>query len=151
MNVPVIATAASVVGSVVVLLFLHRFVGFRDRVEAAPGDAVDQSMRARDFEAVGELEGKIETLSALTQRLSEQLAEREVADEARWRLLQGARKEIRDLSDLVFRSRLELDQKLWNVVESRRYRERDRERIRERDIGEARMHSSRDPRLSTVR
>lgn len=146
-----IVTLILAVGACVAGLLAYMLVGFR-----ADGHATarwwPRSVEA-GFETKDDLVDQIKHLQAMTRQLCEQMVERELLDEARWRSLDEARDEVGELRAKVLELRLDLAKRLRDSDESRRRRERELERRqgrqlerhRERELIEAGPVRSRGP------
>lgn len=148
MSVIVIASIVTAIGTALGLFLTHRLVGFRasgPRVMAAlPGTG------SPDFAAdeITALVTQIRQLQSEIARMHEQMHERELMDEYRWRELEDVQTEVQQVRRATFELEVGLEKRLRRLGESRDQRERDRERFgrrREREHEESTWHERTEP------
>lgn len=126
-----IATLLAAIGSVAAVLIVHRLVGFRP---AKRSQLSVWGTRHASLDAEGDLTERVEHLHAITRQLCEQIVERELTEEALWRMLDESKGEVRDLRTKVLELRVNLKKRLDGSDESRLQRERDLERRQGREL-----------------
>jgi hypothetical protein len=127
-----IATLVSVIGSAVAVLLVHRLVGFRP--DSRDGALSEWEAGRVRFDTEDDLADQVKQLQRLTRRLCEQIVERELSDEARWRMLDESQDEVRELRAKVLELRVDLMKRLHDSDESRRQRDRELERRQGREL-----------------
>ncbi|HEX6601673.1 MAG TPA: hypothetical protein VF030_03445 [Solirubrobacterales bacterium] len=128
------------IGAAIGLLLAHRLVGFRTEgpsVATLPGDATADRFH--------NLALKINQMQAEVAQIQDQLRDRELMEERKWRLLDETQKELQQRRRAELELRYDLSKRLDEADEARRLREREFklrqkrefERHRERELEES--------------
>lgn len=141
----------SVIGSALAVLVVYRLVGFRAAEEPLDHGAV---LAASQVVGADDLEAQVRRLEALMVRLDRKVNEK---DEARWQMREESQDEVRELRAMLRQWRYEMDEwraevekRLRDSDESRRYRELEVERHRERELQQSQQIPRKRP-LTSVR
>ena len=124
----------TVVGAVIGLLLAHRLVGFRTEgpsvaivsAEPEPGDPT--------ADRIHDLVLQINQMQAEVAQIQDQLRDRELMEERKWRLLDETQKELQQRRRAELELRYDLSKRLDEADEARRLRERELERRQEREF-----------------
>lgn len=143
MNLIVIASSLTVIGAVAGIFLTHRLIGFRSEGPNVGVDLPRSASQAQPLDEASLLAAHIHELSVQLLQVQEELREREVVDEVRWRQFEETQKEVRQLRTATLRLRYDLNisKRLHDSDEARRPRERERERRRERELD---LHKERE-------
>lgn len=124
----------TVAGAAIGLLLAHRLVGFRTGAPGVITPTVEPMTGDPAADRLHDLALQIDRMQMEVAQIQEQLRDRELMEERKWRLLDETQKELQQRRRAELELRYNLSKRLDEAEEARRLRERELERRQEREF-----------------